>query len=257
MAQPFPKLLYAHRGASLRLPENTLEAFRSGLQASANALELDVRRTKDDVIIVFHDEDGVRVANQDLLVAESNYETIRRWRLSKEESSMMVDRQFGMQPLHVPTLSDVLEAFSKVPLNVDIKAHDLRTVSLVIDVVTKHKAEDRVRLTSSSHRVISMLHSLRYKGPIGTSQLEVAALYFLPLSVLRRSDWQNRAVQIPLNRFGIPLNLKSFIDKCHALDMRVDYWVINSVGEARALLEMGADGLMSDDPGLLATLFPG
>src|SRR5207245_7758006 len=52
--------LYAHRGAAAELPENTLPGFERALQVGADALEMDVHRTRDGVIVVSHDPDGAR-----------------------------------------------------------------------------------------------------------------------------------------------------------------------------------------------------
>ena len=46
---------------------------------------------------------------------------------------------------------------------------------------------------------------------------------------------------------------RGFIDKCHALGLAVDFWVINDVDVARRLVELGADGIMTDDPARIAS----
>ena len=47
---------YAHRGASAYAPENTMIAFKKGIELGANGIELDLQKTKDDKIVIFHDE---------------------------------------------------------------------------------------------------------------------------------------------------------------------------------------------------------
>lgn len=221
----------------MTLPENTVEAFRAGLLGGANALEMDVQRTMDDAIIVFHDEDGQRVAGQSAKIGKTSFSEIQKWKVK------------------VPTLAEVIEAFPGIPLNVDIKAHDAKTVTLVIDEVNKLDAQHRVLLTSMSARVIAMLRS-SYDGQIGLSALEVAALYFIPKFLLRGFGFAGRAAQIPLRWSFFRLDRRGFIDKCHDLGLRVDYWVVNDEQTARRLVAVGADGIMSDDPGLLRAGFP-
>ena len=46
-----------------------------------------------------------------------------------------------------------------------------------------------------------------------------------------------------------------FIAKCHSVGLRVDYWVIDDASEAARLLELGADGIMTNDPAKIAGLF--
>lgn len=54
---------YAHRGASEYYPENTLSAFYAGIRMGANGIETDIHRTKDGVLVLFHDDDISRVTN--------------------------------------------------------------------------------------------------------------------------------------------------------------------------------------------------
>ena len=53
---------YAHRGASAYAPENTMSAFDLGLRMNADGIETDIRRTKDGVLVLFHDDDLLRIA---------------------------------------------------------------------------------------------------------------------------------------------------------------------------------------------------
>ena len=54
---------------------------------------------------------------------------------------------------------------------------------------------------------------------------------------------------------SVRFDRRAFVERCHALGVAVDYWVINDVEEGRRLLALGADGLMSDDPARLRPLF--
>jgi len=49
-------MLIAHRGFSGRYPENTLRSFREALKLPVDGIELDIRRTRDGVLVVIHDE---------------------------------------------------------------------------------------------------------------------------------------------------------------------------------------------------------
>ena len=77
------KRLYGHRGARGRCPENTLLSFAAALEDGANALEMDVRRTKDGVVVVFHDDDGLRMAGAPARVDASTYAEVQRWDLGR------------------------------------------------------------------------------------------------------------------------------------------------------------------------------
>lgn len=241
-------LLYAHRGSNKRLPENTLEAFRQGLQEGANALEMDVMLTSDDVVVVFHDVTGSRMANKPFRIRDIPWSEIRNWDLGLQYRGDPVARHFLDHQFRVPKFEEILEAFPNTYLNIDIKLSNLRLVSIVIELIRKYQAMSRVRLTSFNWQVHQMLHSLRYEGPVGLSQLEVAMVFFLPEDLLKNQRLANRAIQIPTQYGPLRLDKREFIEKCHKLGMRVDYWVINDFATARDLVSRGADGIMSDTP---------
>jgi glycerophosphoryl diester phosphodiesterase len=244
-------MIYAHRGANLRIPENTIEAFQQGLLDGADALELDVRQTKDDVVMVFHDDNGWRVARQRKYIAESTWAEIQTWDLSEASRVDPMEHHFTRKSYRVPTLEEVLVAFPGVTLNVDIKVANLQLVSQVIDLIRKYDAVARVRLTSLSWRVRRMLDVLDYPGPRSLSRVDIAMVYVLPAFML--PNLAGRAIQVPLRLGVFPLDTKAFIDKCHKLGLMVDYWVVNDRERARILWQRGADGIMTDDPAEILT----
>lgn len=248
--------LYAHRGASALLPENTLAAFRRGLQDGATALELDVRITADDKVVVVHDADGFRVALEPREIKACTYSDLLRWDVARGQRKDPVARHFLDVPYRMPLLLEVLEAFPKVLLNVDIKTQGLRAVSLVVDLIRHQKAQDRVLLTSFSLQTLQQLQSLRYEGRLGMSRAEVLALYALPKSALQTFNWRNRAAQVPTHIGPFRLDKPEFVGKCHDLGIQVDYWVVNDRVEAAHLWAIGADGIMSDDPASVLSGFP-
>ena len=68
-----PFVVYAHRGASEYAPENTMSAFYLGVSQGANGIETDIRRTKDGVLVLFHDRDLTRVAGREGGVGDYTY----------------------------------------------------------------------------------------------------------------------------------------------------------------------------------------
>src|ERR1700716_2082263 len=94
--------VYAHRGASRELRENTMPAFRRALELGADALETDVHATADGVLVASHDPDGARVFGVPKRIADCRWEEVRSW--------------------GVPSLEEIILAFPGVPINVDLKA---------------------------------------------------------------------------------------------------------------------------------------
>jgi glycerophosphoryl diester phosphodiesterase len=109
-----------------------------------------------------------------------------------------------------------------------------------------------VRIASVHASNLRRVRALGYEGETALAQTEVARLVSQPLSLLRRSPPGGQAAQVPLNVGPIRLDRPEFVHKCHALGLRVDYWTINDAATARRLLALGADGIMTDDPKLVA-----
>ena len=74
---------YAHRGASEYLPENTLLSFYTGIFMGANGIETDIRKTKDGVLVLFHDNTLERVMGESGDVESLTLEELRAFNISK------------------------------------------------------------------------------------------------------------------------------------------------------------------------------
>ncbi len=240
MTRPHELRLYAHRGSSAALPENTLEAFGQALADGANALETDVHRTRDGRWVVCHDPDGRRTAGRPERIADVDLAQVERWDVGRG--------------LKIPTLEALLGAFPGVPVSVDLKPAAPSRVRSIIDLLERLGAEHRVTLASFHPRVLAAVRRLGWPGRTALGQLEVAALRFLPAGFARVLV-RGHAAQVPRASGAIRLDGPRFIARCHRLGLRVDYWTVNDPEIARSLIARGATGIMSDDPALMADLF--
>lgn len=120
--------IFAHRGASAYAFENTFEAFEKAKKLGATGIELDIQRTMDNKMIVFHDLDFFRLAGVRKLVAECTLEEVQQLRLGKR----FIRRFF---PKIVPTLEDVLRWMhqEKLAVNIEIKASFLDAKPLLTE----------------------------------------------------------------------------------------------------------------------------
>jgi glycerophosphoryl diester phosphodiesterase len=242
--------LYGHRGAPAHLPENTLPAFERALVDGANSLEIDVHPTADGHFVVAHDPDGQRMAGVAEQIRTSTLDQVKKWNVATG-----VGRD-DLGHHAVPSLAETLEAFPDVPMSIDLKPDDPNAVPSLLEVVARHGAEDRVTLASFSTRVVHRIRRLGYPGRTTLSKSEVAVLRFLPGALAKRYV-AGDAAHIPVVHGRIRLDGRRFIERCRALGLRVEYWVVDDPEEARRLLDLGATGIMSDDPALIAPVFIG
>jgi glycerophosphoryl diester phosphodiesterase len=248
---------FAHRGASARAPENTLEAFRLAVEAGASGLELDVHVTRDGEVVVIHDPTVDRTTDGSGAVAAMTLEEI--WRLDAGYSfSPDGGRTFPYRGrgLRIPTLAEVYSEFPDACVNADIKKELPGAEEAVLRVIRGAGAEGRTLIASTDHPVIRRFRRVS-EGRVATaaSRREIAAFYFLSrlrLEALVRPQYA--ALQVPVEHHGITIVTPRFVAAAHSRGVRVDVWTINEVAEMRRLLDLGVDMLMTDRPEALEDL---
>jgi glycerophosphoryl diester phosphodiesterase len=141
--------ILAHRGASGYLPEMTLAAYRLGLEMGVAGLEVDVRLTKDDVLVAIHDRKTKRVANKNLTISNSTYQDLKNLNFYGEEKTDGV-----FQIVKLSELLDLVISFNK---------------PLVLAIETKHPSIKSFKLEK---RVCDLLKSYGLKkGKISNVQI--------------------------------------------------------------------------------------
>lgn len=245
MASP---TVYAHRGASFELPENTLEAFGLALDLGANAIETDAHMTRDGRIVLSHDATLERTAGVPRAIADMTLLELRTCNVG----ARFVPRRSGLfrptDRFRVPTLEEALAAFPDVVFNVDAKQTRPDMMPALVRAILSARGEDRVRIASFSTENLVRARSLGYPGETGLSAGEIARVMFLPRAALRWVRVSGHAAQVPRRAYGVSFASQEAIDRFHALGLRVDFWTIDDPAEAARLFGMGADGVMTDDP---------
>ncbi len=247
--------LYAHRGASAEAPENTLPSFRRALEIGVDALELDVHMTRDGHPVVSHDPSAQRMAGVAARWKDVDLAQARAFDVGWGFVAPDGGRPFAGTGVKVTTFEELLVELPGVILNVDVKQASPSMVGPMLRLLRKHDAEHRVILASFQLRTLLEIRRRGYDGDTALSQPEVAALLCSPRALFARAPLTGGCAQIPTQVGPITLARRGFLDKCHALGMRVDFWTINDPAEARRLLDLGADGIMTDDPRAVAPVF--
>jgi glycerophosphoryl diester phosphodiesterase len=244
-----------HRGACAEHPENTLASFQRAIEIGVDVLETDVHMTADGVVVVSHDADGMRAANVERSIAACALDEVQSWDAGWGYRDADGQRTFAGHGLCIPTLDELLDLAGDVRLNIDIKQREPSMVEPLLALLLRRAAASRVTLASFFGPVIREVRRRGYEGETVLAQDEVTALLLTPTWLCRAIIPRGQSVQVPLRAGPFELASKRFIDKCHALDLRVEYWTINDPVVAEVLLERGADGVISDDPAALVDVF--
>lgn len=238
MVSPHPFRIYAHRGASAELPENTLAAFERALELGCDALETDVHLSRDGQVVVHHDATARRLSRDDRRIVDLDLDEVRKLDVGRG--------------LHPPTLDEVLETFPGVHVNIDIKAHSREAAEAVVQKVLARGDERRVLLTSVDDAVVRWVRATGYPGDVGIGKLGALMVLATPSLVSRavaKAGWVGRqALQIPWRFKGVRFDRERVVRRARAAGLRVDYWTINDPELAKRIVRIGADGIMTDDP---------
>jgi glycerophosphoryl diester phosphodiesterase len=230
-------IAFAHRGGAAHAPENSLTAFEHAVKLGYAYLETDARATSDGKLVAFHDRTLDRVTDASGPINARPY---------SEVAALLVD---GSEP--IPLIEDLLGAWPDVRFNIDLK--DERGISLLPGVLRRTAAWDRVCVTSfSGSRLRTARGLLDRPVCMTTSPAAVAALRCTigaasrgpqnRLLASRLSRWEARCTQVPGK-----VATESFVRHAHALGLDVHVWTINDRAEMTRFLDLGADGIMTDD----------
>ena len=245
--------LYAHRGAAAERPENTMVAFERAVEIGVDALEMDVHLTRDDQLIVVHDETAARTCGAQVKWCDVDLAQAQRFDAGWGFVAADGTRPFAGKAISVPTFEHVLDAFPDLHINVDLKGD--RAVAIMLDVIRRKRADGRVTIASFQLRTLVAARRRGYGGETGLSQGEVAALLGLPAMLWRQLPFTGTAAQVPVRSNGLRFDRAAFIAKCHSIGLRVDYWTIDDREEAARLLALGADGIITNDPAAIRPVF--
>jgi glycerophosphoryl diester phosphodiesterase len=125
----------------------------------------------------------------------------------------------------------------------------------MLELLEAKRAVDRVTIASFKTRIAIDVRRRGFAGETALSQGEVIALLGMPAPLWRALPRTGNAAQVPVAQGPIRFDRPAFIAKCHALGLRVDFWTIDDRDEAARLLALGADGIMTNNPAMMKTLF--
>jgi glycerophosphoryl diester phosphodiesterase len=226
--------VFAHRGGSALAPENTLAAFDSGLAHGADGLELDVRLSRDGVVVVHHDRTLDRTT-----------------RLSGPVDGVTAD---ALVRADVPSLATVLARYPGISIIVELKVNTVDLARAVVDVIRRHDAVERVCLGSFGTRVLRAARAIEPALATSAAHKEVRwALYRSwcrwPVARARYDGYQ-----VPEYAGSTRVVSPRFVADAHRAGLGVQVWTVDAEPDARRLLGWGVDALITDRPDLIVPI---
>jgi len=159
------KKILAHRGFSYRYPENTMLAFEKAIETGCDGVEFDVQLTRDNVPVIIHDEDLIRVAGEDTLVKDLTLAELQK----RDVSYKFRD---SLPPQRIPTLEEYLARVKDLNFltNIEFKTSYYEYAGIeeqVSDMVRAYNLEDRMIYSSFNHYTLLRLRKTAPNVPLG------------------------------------------------------------------------------------------
>jgi glycerophosphoryl diester phosphodiesterase len=241
--QPGP-VAFAHRGGAAHHPENSWPAFEHAVNLGYRYLETDAHATADGVLVAFHDHTLDRTTDRSGRIARMPHREVAAARIA------------GREP--IPVLEDLLAAFPDTRFNIDVK--EAPVAGLLARVLTRANAWDRVCICSfSSRRLRATRRALARPVCMALSPAALAAVRMSrnlagsgAVLARRLASEGMRCAQVPA-----AVATRGFVRRAHALGLQVHVWTVNDRTEMTCLLDLGADGIMTDETVLLRDVLAG
>jgi len=247
--------VHGHRGAAALRPENTIPSYQEAIRAGADYIEMDVAVTGDNVLVISHDP----VINLDICTGAGGKRPIHELTLEQVRqydcgslTLKKFPRQVAVPGTRIPTLDEVLDLSksSAIKFNIEIKSdpkwnnYTLPPDELskrVVDAVRKHQLEKRVLIQSFDFRVVKAVRAI-------APDLDVAALYGPgERSFVDIAQETGAKIITPLQSLVTAEKLRA----AHEAGIQVIPWTVDKKEDWDRLIDLGVDGIISNDPGAL------
>lgn len=230
---------FAHRGSSKYFPENTILSLKEGIKSGSNGLEIDVHKTKDNKLVVIHDEDIQRTFKGKGLVKNMTLEELRNFKCRNKNFEDNLE-------CRIPTLSEVLDIIkdTNVILNIELKTDEIHYEDIekdVIELVNRYGLKRKIILSSFNHESIRICREI-------DSEIETGLLYYKEIE-----NVVQYAKKLGANAIHPDLRLVSeeLIKEANENNIKVNVYTVNSPIYMRKLIKAGVNGIFTDYPDLL------
>ncbi len=232
----------AHRGGGNEQPENSITAFEAMRDAGFTYMETDAHVTSDGVAVISHDPILDRTTDGSGLLSNHTWREVTKLRDGSGNRLLRVD--------------EMLDTFPEMIFNIDAKVDDV--AQPLIDAICRTNAAGRVCVASFNEK---RLRFVRKELPQVATSLGVRAIGKLVVASKLPRKLRSRMLravpgpekrcevaQVPMVHRHVKILSEEFVDTAHNRAIAVHVWTINDLDAVDSLLELGVDGIITDEP---------
>ena len=226
-------IIEAHRGFSARFPENTIRSFREAIAEGAPSIELDIHSSKDDVLVVMHDESVARTTDGTGNLGDMTLEQIKAL-----DAGSWKDPAFKGE--RVPTLEETLKLTDEfgVAFNIEVKRFSsAKQAEKLVELIKAHKpAEGRTHVVSSFQA-----EALLQTRDAGCD----VPLCFLSSNASQALETA-KANHFPWFHLAYPAVTADVVKAAHDAGIKVMVWTVNDATSYDSFYAMGVDKICTN-----------
>ncbi len=270
-------MISAHRSGAGIAPENTMMAFKNIIENQdrfqIDIFEFDLQITKDDEIILLHDETLDRTSNsreifkiKNAKVHNYTYEELRKLNMGENFTNSKGEKPYQglkgdalLDDLKIVRLDDVLDYldnYKNFNFIMEIKddgALGKKAADRIYEILLEKNVLQRTIIGTFHNKITKYLDQYYPDVYRSASVKEVIGFYLDSLLNIKRknSHYKFVALQIPDEDYVVKLGTTRLINYAHKHNIAVQYWTINSKKDVKDLAKKGADAIMSDYPDMV------
>jgi glycerophosphoryl diester phosphodiesterase len=246
LLDPRARPVIGHRGNRAHAPENTLESLREAVALGVDAVEFDLRVSRDGKLVMIHDDTLDRTTNGSGPVALRTVTEMKGLdagaRFTPDGGRTFPWRGRGVR---VATFDEVIESLPReLPCIIELKTP--AATELLRDAVRRHDIAHRIIVAAFDPAATRPLRGAGFA--LGASTPDVASLVLPALMRRRVAPELFQALCIPPVWNGIPVPIAALARALRESGTVIHVWTINDPAYALRLWREGVQGIVSDDP---------
>lgn len=237
-------LIVGHRGAAGHAPENTIASIELAIELGANAIEIDLRQTKDGIPVALHDSDIDRTTDGCGEVSDLTFNE-----LQKLDAGSWFDNQFTGE--RIPSLIEVIDALSDSTILIIEFKGGLGTYNNIekrtLEIISKNRITNRVILKSFDPDQLDFIKTLNSSLPLlYVYAVRIPWLYMIiDTGISFGSVYDFKVEYLQPHLF---LLSDSFVDDAKQKGYKIIAWGVDEIDEIKEALNMGVDGIETNYP---------
>jgi glycerophosphoryl diester phosphodiesterase len=249
LLDPRARLVIGHRGNRAHAPENTLVSLLEAVALGVDAVEFDLRVSRDGILVVMHDQTLDRTTNDSGPVAMRTAAELGRLdagaRFTRDGGLTFPWRGRGAT---ISTFDEIVDSLPRdLPCIIELKTP--AATELLRAAVRRHDIAHRIIVAGFDPAATRPLRNAGFA--LGASTPDVLGLLLPALSGQRLVSPSFQALCLPLRWHGIPVPIAALARTLRASGGVTHVWTVNDATQALRLWRLGVQGIISDDPGLI------